>query len=108
MSCAAAAFVKVLNKPLPAPYIEDPYETKQLLAKKELQVSGGWSCARRVTALERTRQHCAAGAHEESGGKARVYRDGNDALRRHAQHLQDEHQSMKGTACCAVRSWRAV
>jgi hypothetical protein len=35
----AAAFVKVLNKPLPAPYIEDPYETKQLLAKKELQVS---------------------------------------------------------------------
>ena len=45
MSCAAAAFVKVLNKPLPAPYIEDPYETKQLLAKKELQVSGGLSCA---------------------------------------------------------------
>ena len=37
---AAAAFVKVLNKPLPAPYIEDPYETKQLLAKKEFQVSG--------------------------------------------------------------------
>jgi hypothetical protein len=33
-----AAFVKVLNKPLPAPYIEDPYETKQLLAKKEFQV----------------------------------------------------------------------
>lgn len=30
---------KILNKPLPAPYIEDPYETKQLLAKKELQVS---------------------------------------------------------------------
>jgi hypothetical protein len=43
---SAAAFVKVLNKPLPAPYIEDPYETKQLLAKKELQVSsahcGSW------------------------------------------------------------------
>jgi hypothetical protein len=38
----AAAFVKVLNKPLPAPYIEDPYETKQLLAKKELQV--GQTC----------------------------------------------------------------
>ena len=40
---------KVLNKPLPAPYIEDPYETKQLLAKKEFQVSGGgrggrWRC----------------------------------------------------------------
>jgi hypothetical protein len=30
--------VKMLNKPLPAPYIEDPYETKQLLAKKEFQV----------------------------------------------------------------------
>ncbi len=30
--------MKMLNKPLPAPYIEDPYETKQLLAKKELQV----------------------------------------------------------------------
>jgi hypothetical protein len=47
----AAAFVKVLNKPLPAPYIEDPYETKQLLAKKELQVSGaavrGGGCAAR-------------------------------------------------------------
>jgi hypothetical protein len=46
---AAAAFVKVLNKPLPAPYIEDPYETKQLLAKKEFQVSGaavrGGCCA---------------------------------------------------------------
>jgi hypothetical protein len=28
----------MLNKPLPAPYIEDPYEAKQLLAKKELQV----------------------------------------------------------------------
>lgn len=32
-----ATFVKMLNKPLPAPYIEDPYEAKQLLAKKELQ-----------------------------------------------------------------------
>ena len=40
-----------MNKPLPAPYIEDPYETKQLLAKKELQVRGaavrGGGCAAR-------------------------------------------------------------
>ena len=83
----AAAFVKVLNKPLPAPYIEDPYETKQLLAKQEFQVS----CALTCTCLRSRREHAAAGAHEESGGKAGIYRDGNDAVERDTQYLQDEH-----------------